>query len=394
MDQIRPSFIREILAVTARPGVISFAGGLPHPDTFPRDAIATAATRALSEAEGRRTLQYTETQGDGELRAWIAGRYRTRFGWDVDPDLVIVVNGSQQALDLVGKVLLDPGADVVIEEPTYLGALQGLAFHEPVWRSVAAATGGLDLGEAADALRGGPPLMYAIPTFQNPTGRSYDDATRDAVAGLLESTVLVEDDPYGELRYRGDDLRPIAPRRPELTVLMGSFSKTVAPGLRLGWMVVPPWLREPLLIAKQAADLHSNHLSQRVLVHLLAELDFDAHLTTIRARYRAGLEAMEAAIDAALPEVERSRPDGGMFLWATLPADLTARAVLEEAMARDVVFVPGDAFSPIGGSERSIRLSFCTVDPAAIEDGVARLAEAIEATRSGNSSSPASTTGR
>jgi 2-aminoadipate transaminase len=146
MDQIRPSFIREILAVTARPGVISFAGGLPHPDTFPRDAIAAAAATALSEAEGRRTLQYTETQGDGELRVWIAGRYRTRFGWDVDPDLVIVVNGSQQALDLVGKVLLDPGADVVIEEPTYLGALQGLAFHEPVWRSVAAATGGLDLG--------------------------------------------------------------------------------------------------------------------------------------------------------------------------------------------------------------------------------------------------------
>ncbi len=381
MRDIRPSFIREILAVTARPGVISFAGGLPAPATFPVDDVAAATAAVLDDTHGRHTLQYTETPGDPALRRWIADRYRTRFDWDVDPEAVVVVNGSQQALDLIGKVLLDPGDTVVVEEPTYLGALQGLAFFEPAWRSVPMGRDGVDADALDEALTDDPRLMYVIPNFQNPTGRSYTDAARDRLAGASGATVVVEDDPYGELRYRGVSPRPIATRIPDRTVLMGSFSKTVAPGLRTGWMVVPEWLQEPVLIAKQAADLHSNHLSQRILATLLAEFDYDTHLEAIRKRYHAGLSAMEAAIDARIPGVERSRPDGGMFLWVTLPAGLSARRVLDEAMARDVVFVPGDAFSPSGRSERSMRLSFCTVDEATIIDGVERLAEAIEAAR-------------
>lgn len=379
MTRIEPSFIREILAVTSNPEVISFAGGLPNPQTFPLDQISAAAAEVLSAGVGQRTLQYTETPGDPQLRAWIAGRYQTRHGMVVDPDQVIVVNGSQQVLDLIGKVLLNEGAPVVVEEPTYLGALQGLSFLEPEWRSVPLATGGINLAAAAEALADSPPLMYVIPNFQNPTGSSYTDERRDSLASLIGNTLLVEDDPYGELRFHGPDPLPITARIPDRGVLMGSFSKTVAPGLRTGWMVVPPWLVDPVIRVKQAADLHSNHLSQRILARLLTNFDFDAHLASIRDRYQESLRAMESAVDEMLVGVERSRPEGGMFLWVTLPVGVTARQVLKEAMERDVVFVPGDCFSPSGGSERSMRLSFCTVDPDTIRDGVSRLADAVEA---------------
>lgn len=388
MDAIEPSFIREILAVTARPEVISFAGGLPGPGTFPVEEIRSATEAALGD-EARRTLQYTETQGDPDLRALIADRYRVRFGWDVDPERIIVLNGSQQALDLLGKVLLDPGDRVVVEEPSYLGALQGLRFFEPEFRPVPLVADGIDTARLAEELPSAA-LAYTVPVFQNPTGTSYSAATREEVARLVVAgdTVLVEDDPYGELRFRGTPPDPIARHADEQTVLLGSFSKTVAPGLRMGWMVVPEWLRQPLLVAKQAADLHSNHLSQRTLVHLLGSLDHDRHLAGINTTYEARLRAMEAAIDELLPGVERTRPDGGMFLWLTLPVGSTAREVLDEAMARDVVFVPGDAFSASGGSERSLRVSFVTVDPDRIRDGVERLAEAVDAARPSIPTSP------
>lgn len=382
MQGIEPSFIRQILSVTKRAEVISFAGGLPHPDTFPVEDVREATGRVLS-GRGKRALQYTTTAGVDELRGWIAARYATRFDMTVDPDAILIVNGSQQALDLIAKILLDPGDHVLVEAPSYLGALQSLSLYQPSVRTVVLGSGGAEPGSFASALADhDPKLFYSVPNFQNPTGISYDAVTRAATARMLadSETLLIEDDPYGELRFRGVGLDPVSSGIRDRSFLMGSFSKVVAPGLRMGWVVAPPSMIEPLHIVKQAADLHSNHLAQEILVELLGSFDLDAHLDATRARYAAGLTAMEEALDALLPDgSERTRPEGGMFLWLTLPIGLTAREVLDEAIARDVVFVPGDAFFLDGRGERSMRLNFTNGDPALISEGVHRLAEAIEA---------------
>ncbi len=379
---MQPSFIREILAVTRRAEVISFAGGLPHPSTFPVEEIRAATDRVLSH-RGASALQYTTTAGVDDLRAWIGQRYHTRFGMNVDPERILVVNGSQQALDLIAKILLDPGDRLLLEAPSYLGALQSLSLYQPEISTVPLGSGGVEVPRFAAALLDhDPKLFYTVPNFQNPTGISYDLETRAAVAAALDDseTFLVEDDPYGELRFRGVGAPPMAAAVADRSFLMGSFSKVIAPGLRLGWVVAPPSMVEPLHIVKQAADLHSNHLAQEILVDLLHSIDIDEHLEHTRLRYAAGLAAMEGALDARLPPgTERTQPEGGMFLWLTLPLGLTARQVLAEAIARDVVFVPGDTFFADGRGERSLRLNFTNGDPGRIEEGVDRLADAIVA---------------
>ncbi len=382
MAGIQPSFIREILAVTKRAEVISFAGGLPHPETFPVEEVREATNRVLAN-RGASALQYTTTAGVDELRGWIADRYSTRFGMTVDPDHILIVNGSQQALDLIGKIIINPGDHLLLEAPSYLGALQAFALYQPEVRTVPLGPGGVEVTAFTDALvEHDPKLFYTVSTFQNPTGISYDAETRAATAAALAAseTFLVEDDPYGELRFRGTGSAPIAAAVRDRSFLMGSFSKVVAPGLRMGWVVAPPSMVEPLHIVKQAADLHSNHLAQEILVELLASIDLDAHIEATRNRYAEGLASMEQALDALLPVgTERTRPEGGMFLWLTLPIGLTSRAVLEEAIARDVVFVPGDTFFADGRGERSMRLNFTSGDPRRIAEGVHRLAEAIAA---------------
>lgn len=382
MRGVQPSFIREILAVTKRAEVISFAGGLPHPDTFPVEELRQATNRVLT-ARGASALQYTTTAGVDELREWIAARYQARFGMVVDPDHILIVNGSQQALDLIAKILLNPGDPLLLEAPSYLGALQAFALYEPNVQTVPLGPGGVEIDAFAAALEEhDPKVFYAVSSFQNPTGISYDGPTRQAAASILGEceTFLVEDDPYGELRFKGTGSAPIAAGARDRSFLMGSFSKVVAPGLRMGWVVAPPSMVEPLHIVKQAADLHSNHLAQEILVELLQTFDLDAHLDHTRSMYAAGLAAMEAALDAQLPVgTERTRPEGGMFLWITLPVGLTARSVLQEAIARDVVFVPGDTFFADGRGERSMRLNFTNGNPDRIEEGVRRLSEAIAA---------------
>lgn len=375
---LKSSFIRDILKVANDPGVISFAGGLPKADLFPLPALAEAAAAVFRE-QGNAVLQYSETPGEPALREWIAERYRRHHGLAVDAAQVMITNGSQQALDLLGKVLIDEGDGVLIEEPGYLGAIQAFSLYQPRFLPVAMTATGIDTAALAQRITSethAPKLLYTVPEFQNPSGISYDAATRNEVAAQLRgsSTIVVEDNPYGELRYRGTPTASFLDLLPEQTVLLGSFSKTVAPAMRLGWLVAKGALMEKLLIAKQAADLHSNALAQRVMAHFLRHNDIDTHLSCLRDHYRSQQAAMSDAIATHFPAgVHVTRPEGGMFLWATLPEGVDAMALFEQAIAAGVAFVPGEAFHLEGRGRNTLRLNFTHGDEGQISEGVRRL---------------------
>lgn len=375
----RPSFIREVLKLAGQPGIISFAGGLPNPALFPVAALKRAAAAVLDD-EGAAALQYTSSEGDAGLRQWIAARYRARQQLDIDPGQILITNGSQQALDLLGKVLLDAGDGVVMEEPGYLGAIQALSLYQPRFLPVPVDDDGIACGVLEQVLSSRPKLLYSVPNFQNPTGISYSETRRREVAALLagRDLLLIEDNPYGELRYRGSEPTSFAALLPEQTVLLGSFSKVVAPSLRLGWIVAPPWLLRRLLIAKQAADLHSSGLAQRMLHRYLCDNDLDDHLEAIRTVYRRQLAAMQQAIAAYFPTAVRTTtPAGGMFLWATLPPQISAPRLFDAAIAQQVAFVPGQPFYVAGDDGNTLRLNFTNNDAPTIADGIARLGQVM-----------------
>jgi len=378
---MNPSVIREILKVTERPGIISFAGGLPSPHTFPIDAFAAACDKVLRH-DGRAALQYASSEGLPALREQVAAS----LPWAVDPAHVLITSGSQQGLDLVGKVLIDPGSRVLVETPTYLGALQAFAPMEP---EVVGVTRD-DHGPEIDALRAAcapspqhdaPRFFYVLPNFQNPTGCTMSEARRDALVAEASGLglPLVEDNPYGDLWFDHPPPRPLTARRPDGVVYLGSFSKVLAPGLRLGYVVAPPAIYAKLLQAKQAADLHTPTFNQRVVVEVLKDGFLDRHVPTIRALYRAQRDAMLDALDGAMQglDVTWNRPDGGMFLWARLPEGMTARELLPHAVEQGVAFVPGAAFFASHADERAVRLSFVTPTVDQIRVGVAALAKAI-----------------
>ncbi len=375
------SFIREILKVTAQPEIISFAGGLPLPELFPVRAMERAAVEALS-AHGPEALQYSTTEGYPPLREWIAQRYHQRYGHTVDPEQIIITTGSQQALDLAGKVFINPGDSVLVERPGYLGAIQSFSLYEPVFTGVDLLHDGPDLNVLARVLAEAPvKLYYAVPTFQNPSGLSYSREKREAVAGLLRGrdTLLLEDNPYGELRFAGEDAPPMVfSGLEENGLLMGSFSKIVAPGLRVGWLVAPPALRDKLVLAKQAADLHTSSLTQRILHRYLQDNDLDEHLAAIKERYGLHCRLMLQAIERHFPpEVRCTRPEGGMFLWGTLPEGLDAMDLFTLALEEKVAFVPGRPFFVDGTGENTFRLNFSNADPQRIEEGIARLGRCL-----------------
>ena len=379
MQGTQRSFIREILKVTADPSVISFAGGLPNPESFPVAAVSAAAQAVLEES-GASALQYSTTEGYLPLRQWIAARYRTKKGMDVDPADILITTGSQQALDLAAKVLVDEGDPVVIEKPGYLGAIQAFSLFRPCWRSVPLHADGPNL-EALDRALAGAKLFYAVTSFQNPSGLSYSEAKRAAVAGLLRhhGCFFLEDDPYGELRFAGADLPPVYAQRPENSLLLGTFSKIAAPGFRLGWIVARGEIMERLVIAKQAADLHTGSLDQMVVERFLKDNDFEAHVARIRALYGGQCRAMQASIARHFPrDVAVTAPEGGMFLWATLPEGLSSMELLELAVARKVAFVPGAAFHVDGTGENTLRLNYSNADAATIDEGIRRLAQCLE----------------
>jgi 2-aminoadipate transaminase len=381
MSSVHRSFIREILKAAVDPGIISFAGGLPNPRFFPVRELEEATRKVLS-SDGAAALQYATTEGFPPLREMIAARYAAR-GTRVRPEEVLILNGSQQGLDLVAKVFVDPGDVVLVESPSYLAALQCFGFFEPRFLPLFMDSDGVCVRELTAALRDAEPkLFYAIPNFQNPSGISYSRERRREAARLLagSSTVLVEDDPYGEIRFMGEDLPSIRACISEAgstdsSVLLGTFSKIVSPGVRLGWIVAGTEIMERLVVAKQAADLHSNELTQRIVHRYLSDNDVNAHIQRIRDAYKRQRDLMVSAVKSLFPpDVSCTEPEGGMFLWMTLPQAVSAMTFFERSLERKVTFVPGAAFFTSGGGENTLRLNFSNCDEAMIDEGMTRLA--------------------
>ena len=382
MSRVQASAIREILKVTERPDVLSFAGGLPAPEAFPAEALARAHADVLGR-EGAAALQYGPTEGHGPLRAWVAERMTGR-GLSASPEQVLITAGSQQGIDLVAKTLIDPGDTVLVEAPSYLAALQCFSTYEARLDTVESDEDGMRVDALERALRAGrPKLIYLVPNFQNPHGTTLSLERRGRIARLArESGVTVlEDDPYAELRYRGADLPPVAGIDPDAPVIhLGSFSKTLAPGLRLGYAIAGERTIRALTIAKQATDLHSGSLAQRAVARLFETFDYDAHLRRLRALYGERLDAMLAAIERSFPAGTRwTRPEGGLFVWVSLPPGLDAEDVLADAMRDRVAFVPGAPFYPAAPCHETLRLNFSNRPPLLIAEGIARLGACVSA---------------
>ncbi|MFI5335260.1 MAG: PLP-dependent aminotransferase family protein [Opitutales bacterium] len=377
---LRPSVIREILKVTAKPEVISFAGGLPAPELFPIAEVQAAADRVLS-ADGRAALQYGPSEGFAPLREWIAAELGRR-GISAPAAEILVTVGSQQVLDLAGKLFINPGDVILTENPTYLAAIQAFQVFEAKFVPVPTDAEGLIPEKLPELIRRHrPKFLYTIPNFQNPTGITLSAARRQALAKIAAEHRLpvIEDDPYGRLRYRGTDIPPVKHWDEAGCVLyVSTFSKTIAPGLRLGWVAAPSEVFHHLLVLKQAADLHTSTFDQRVAHAYLTASDVNAHLQRIRTVYGERHGVMDAALRAELPAgFSWTQPEGGMFLWVTGPSDLDALKLLERAVSQNVAFVPGRDFFPADGGANHFRLNFSNSPPERIREGVRRLGALI-----------------
>jgi len=379
--KMNSSAIREILKLTDRPGIISMAGGLPSPAAFPIPAF-TAACNTVMERDGAAALQYSTTEGFPELRQAIADF----LPWDVNPEQVLITTGSQQALDLIAKIFMDKGSRILVEKPTYLGALQAFTPMEPVAVGVDSDDEGMlvedfaaKVGTGADKAR----IAYVLPNFQNPTGRTMSEARRQALVEKAKELdiPLIEDNPYGDLWYEQEPPLPLAARNPEGVIYMGSFSKVLAPGLRVGFIVAPKSVYGKLTQAKQAADLHSPSFNQRVVAEVMKHDFLKNHIPTIRAMYKAQRDVMLMALESEMEglDVRWTRPVGGMFLWVRLPQGMNAQDLLPEAVERGMAFVPGAPFFAGEPETNTLRLSYVTVSPEQIRKGIAALAAAIRA---------------
>jgi len=378
LDRVASSPVRELLALTARPEVISFAGGLPAPELFPLDGLRAAFADALSDVNGAHNLQYAPTEGNPALRTLVADRMTDR-GLSTGVDELLVTTGSQQALTLVAAALLDPGAVVAVESPTYLAALQCFQLAGARVVSVPSDEDGVDPDALAQVIaQERPKLLYLVPTFANPTGRTLTAERRATVADLAATHGLwvVEDDPYGELRYRGTELAPLAAESvaDDRVLYLGSFSKIGAPGMRLGWLRAPGALMPALTVAKQAADLHTSTIDQAAAAAYLVAHDLDQHVRLLCEAYRARRDAMIAALPETMPPGSQwSEPDGGMFCWVRLPGEVDTAQLLPLALQQDVAFVPGAPFFADKPDRATLRLSFTTNTPDRIVEGMRRL---------------------
>lgn len=400
-QRISGSIIRELLKLADQEGVISFAGGLPAPDVFPVAEVAEATSRVLKE-HGAQALQYSTTEGYRPLRELLA-RHTARYGLHVTPDNILITSGSQQALDLLGKVFINRGDRILVEAPTYLGALQAWNSYGAEYLPVHTDEHGMDMIEIESALRASPKFIYALPNFQNPTGVTLSMERRRLLVALADhyGVPIIEDDPYGQLRYEGRHLPPLAvlaDRRqgfergeqseqneqefihPDLdtytgnVIYLSTFSKTLAPGLRLGWIIAPRDVISKLAQAKQGTDLHTSTFTQMVAYEVARQGFLDQHIRLIRRVYGERRDIMLASMQEHFPEEMRwTHPHGGLFLWVTLPSYLNAAELLKEALQRKVAFVPGSSFFPDGGGHNTLRLNFSNANPEAIREGIGRL---------------------
>jgi 2-aminoadipate transaminase len=380
VSHVPQNFIREILKVASDPSMLSFAGGLPNPDFFPVNELADS-TQKVFKSQGQTALQYHVTEGYYPLREYIAMRYKRRCGLDISAEQVLITNGSQQALDIIGKLFINPGDEVLVERPTYLGALQCLSMYSPVFREVILENDGLDIGDLDEQLSKHPiKLFYGIPDFQNPTGTRYSIEKRRGASETFSrhQTLVIEDDPYSEIIFNDDPFPKLYAYIPDQTILLGSFSKIISPGMRLGWMIANKEIIRKATVMKQASDLHSGNLTQFILHQFLTDYDLDDHILKIRNAYRSQRDVMTSAISEYFPvSVKNTEPDGGMFLWMTLPEGITSRELLSRAMEKKIVFVPGDTFYAGTPDTQTLRLNFSNVDPERMKQGLQVLASLL-----------------
>lgn len=374
----KPSFVREILKYTSQKDVISFAGGLPNPIAIPTEALSESTDRIIQDL-GYKVFQYSNSEGLLCLRQWIAKRYEERYHLEVTAEDILITTGSQQANDLVGKVLLEKGDKVLIEKPAYLGAIQIFSLYEPEFLTVDLMEDGPDLNLLEDLLKTNDiKLMYTVPNFQNPTGITYSHEKRMKIRALLEKyqTVLIEDDPYGELRFRGNHLPYIGAGNLENSILYGTFSKTVAPGMRIGYVCTKnKEIMKHLLTAKQASDLHTNLLAQYVIYDYLMHNDYESHISRIKDLYHAQSSTMVESMRSYLfQDITFTEPEGGMFLWATLTNGESSLELFQRCIASNVAFVPGDPFYTSLSNVPSFRLNYTNSNEAEIITGIQKIA--------------------
>ena len=382
ISDVPKSFIREILKVAINPEMISFAGGLPNRDLFPVRELQNASNKVF-ETAGKDALQYSNSEGYLPLREYIAKRYADKAGLNISPDNILITCGSQQGLDLLAKIILNEGDDVLIEEPGYLGAIQVFSVYRSTFSPVLLKENGLDTEALQKALADrNPKLLYTVPNFQNPAGITYTLENRQEIAAILKDRdiLLIEDNPYGELRYRGKDIPSFKHFLPDQTILLGSFSKTAVPGFRIGWIVAPDAIMDKLIVAKQATDLHTNVFTQRLLYQYLQDNDLDRHIQIIRDVYGKQGRAMIDSIREYFPsDVHFTTPDGGMFLWVTLPPSVSSMELFDLAVKRNVAFVPGNPFYTYPVKDiNTLRLNFSCVDEKTIRVGIKKLGAAIK----------------
>ena len=373
-------FLDMMLQATNKPNLISFAGGLPNPISFPTQEMA-AATQKVLDQHGTIAMQYSIPEGYLPLRQFIAHQY-LKQGIDISANDIIITNGSQQALDILSAVLIDEGDKILIEKPSYLAALQVFHLYNPKINSVTLNHHGIDLQELTAYLEQKPKFFYAIPTFQNPTGLTYDNETRIALANLLKktNTIFIEDNPYGDLRFNDETFLPIYPLLKDQTILLGTFSKTVSPGMRIGWIACSnSYLKQKLLAYKQIVDLHTNIFGQMVLHQYLCDNSLEQHLEKIKKLYKEQAEQMITSIQKYFPaEVKHTIPQGGMFLWVTLPQKLTAVALANEAIKHDIAIAAGDPFYEEERNVSTLRLNYTNCDLKTIDQCIKILGQIIK----------------
>nr|WP_312290206.1 PLP-dependent aminotransferase family protein [Clostridium chromiireducens] len=383
MSNLKASEIREILKVTQRPEVISFAGGLPAPELFPIDEIKEV-NRIVLEEDGESVLQYTTTEGYNPLREWCADRMNKRLGTNFEYDHILITHGSQQALDLSGKVFLNKGDIVLCESPTYLAAISAFKAYECNFIEVPTDDDGMIISELEDLLKTteNVKMIYVIPEFQNPTGRTWSIARRKAIAELASkyNVIVLEDNPYGELRFEGKTLPSIKSFDNSGHVLcMGTFSKIFCPGYRIGWIAGHKELIQKYILVKQCTDLQCNTIAQRDIAKYLELYDIDKHIEKIREVYRERCDLAFNTMEREFPkEVKFKKPQGGLFMWIELPNKINARDVLEKCLERNVAFVPGGSFFPNGGHENTFRINFSNMPNERIVEGIKCIGEVLK----------------
>ena len=375
------SFIREILKVTQKPEIISFAGGLPNPISFPQDELKVSMDR-ITEKYGAKIYQYSTTCGLDGLRQYIVDRYKKLWGMDITVDNVIITTGSQQAIDLIGKVFVNEGDTVMVEKPSYLGLLQSFCMYQANFVQTQLNDDGLDIEDLKNTIKTHKPkLAYLIPNFQNPTGLTYTKENREKVFEVIkdENMILIQDDPYGELRFEETERIPyIGLNQTSKNIYLGSFSKIVTPGMRLGYAIADKEIIKMLETAKQASDLHSNIFGQYLICDYLQNNDLDKHIEKIKKLYKTQANAMTSAMEEYFPKtVKFTYPKGGMFTWVTLEEGKDVLALFDKAIAQNVAFVPGHPFYVNPDNVNTLRLNYTNADEETIKTGIKRLATAI-----------------